>query len=132
MSYRIHRRYRVIVMSTSSREKKKSKQENSKKSKFLYLSSLSSSSFSGLPLSRSFLPLGGSNTITRLCAACTDRLCACVDVRERVCVRAVCRCESQGEGAIGTHTASRPGSWDRKLCRCPNQRLKAPIAAHEY
>lgn len=60
--------------------------------------------------------------------ACTGRLCVCG--RERVCAQGVYEC--QEEGAVGAHTASQSGSWDRKLCCCPNQRLKAPIAAHEY
>ena len=55
MSYRIHRRYRVIVMSTSSREKKKNKTGKFKKIKVfisllsLLLFFLRSSSLSVLP-----------------------------------------------------------------------------------
>lgn len=63
--------------------------------------------------------------------ACTGRLCVCAGC-EGTCVCAQGVYECQEEGAVGAHTASQSGSWDRKLCCCPNQRLKAPIAAHEY
>lgn len=63
--------------------------------------------------------------------ACTGRLCVCAGC-EGTCVCAQDVYECQEEAAVGAHTASRSGSWDRKLCCRPNQRLKAPIAAHKY
>lgn len=81
-------------------------------------------------LLQSFFPLGGSNTITSLCAPALVGSACVRAVRERVCAQGVYEC--QEEGAVGAHTASQSGSWDRKLCCCPNQRLKAPIATHEY
>lgn len=63
--------------------------------------------------------------------ACTGRLCVCAGCEGTcACAQGVYGC--QEEGAVGAHTASQSGSWDRKLCCCPNQRLKAQIAAHEY
>lgn len=55
-------------------------------------------------LSQSFLPLGGSDTITSLCAPALVGSACVRDVTERVCAQGVYEC--QEEGAVGAHTAS--------------------------
>lgn len=84
--------------------------------------------------------LEGATQFSGLSAACTDLLCVCVclngSVCECVCVGVCvegCLCMLWPmSGGLQAHTQSQAGSWERKLCCCPNQRLKAANAAHEY
>lgn len=133
MSYRLHQRYRVIVTSTSSEEQQKGLKKYQSFDMFP-LSPLLSLIFHflSLPLSLTLSPsfhlegaiqLPGSAPAALIGSACVYRCkgaCVC-------CVHA----RAGGEGGC-RRTRSQPGSRDRKLCCCPNQRLKAPIAAHEY